>query len=118
MTAADRVTLCRVGIAVCKWLHQTLHDTHAVSAFQYLLPLMPELFRFAERASVSRAADVLRFDRFAVHDNDELSLRADMLLVRMCGVVPPSRLIEPFLIRIFEAIQSSTVSSRSEKAEQ
>ncbi|EIN13624.1 hypothetical protein PUNSTDRAFT_94808 [Punctularia strigosozonata HHB-11173 SS5] len=88
---AFQSTYDKVGIAVCKWLHSTLHDTHAVLAFQYILPLMPELFRFAE-----------------LHDNDELSLRADMLLVRMCGVVPPPRLIKPLLLRIFEAIQSST----------
>jgi proteasome activator subunit 4 len=31
---------CRVGIAVCRWLILVLHDTNAVSAFQYILPLM------------------------------------------------------------------------------
>lgn len=30
----------RVGIAVCRWLVQVLHDTNAISAFQYILPLM------------------------------------------------------------------------------
>lgn len=25
---------------MCKWLHRTLHDTHAVAAYEYILPLM------------------------------------------------------------------------------
>lgn len=58
--------ISRVGVAVCKWLYQTVHDVQAISTFQYILPLMvrfyfhstmfalifmlcqPELFRFAE----------------------------------------------------------------------
>ena len=30
----------RVGTTVCKWLHNSLHDLHAISTFDYLLPLM------------------------------------------------------------------------------
>jgi hypothetical protein len=30
----------RVGVTVCKWLFQSVHDTHAISAFDYILPLM------------------------------------------------------------------------------
>ena len=30
----------RVGIMVCKWLYQTVHDIQASSAFDYILPLM------------------------------------------------------------------------------
>jgi hypothetical protein len=30
----------RVGITVCKWLYQSLHDVHAISTFDYILPLM------------------------------------------------------------------------------
>ena len=30
----------RVGILVCKWLFQLIHDTNAVSAFDCILPLM------------------------------------------------------------------------------
>ncbi|KAG1716353.1 hypothetical protein ID866_837 [Astraeus odoratus] len=54
----------RVGITVCRWLHQSLHDTEAMSAFDYILPLLPELFRFTE-----------------VNDNDDLARRANVLLV-------------------------------------
>lgn len=30
----------RVGVTVCKWLYQTIHDIHASSVFDYILPLM------------------------------------------------------------------------------
>ncbi|KAJ4489583.1 hypothetical protein C8J55DRAFT_557490 [Lentinula edodes] len=80
----------RVAILVCRWLFQVVHDTNAVCVFDYILPLMPELFHFTE-----------------VNDNDELANRANILLVRMCGVSPPRPLIHPLLDTIFEAIQSS-----------
>ncbi|KAF5384678.1 hypothetical protein D9757_006201 [Collybiopsis confluens] len=80
----------RVGVLVCRWLFNIIHDTNAVCAFDYILPLMPELFRFTE-----------------VNDNDELSRRANLLLVRMCGVSPPRPLIHSILDEIFEAIQAS-----------
>ncbi|KAL5535214.1 BLM3_1 [Sanghuangporus sanghuang] len=80
----------RVGVTVCKWLYQTIHDIHASAAFDYILPLMPELFRFSE-----------------VNDNDDLSRRANNLLVRMCGVVPPRQLIDPLIDTIFDAIKTS-----------
>ncbi|KAF8898398.1 hypothetical protein BD779DRAFT_1607219 [Infundibulicybe gibba] len=87
---AFQSTYDRVGITVCKWLYLTLHDIHAISVFDYILPLMPELFRFTE-----------------VNDNDELAARASTLLVRMCGVTPPTSMIDSLLDAIFEAIQSS-----------
>ncbi|KAL0950828.1 hypothetical protein HGRIS_007590 [Hohenbuehelia grisea] len=91
-TRAFQSAYDRVGITICKWLIQSIHDTHASSVFDYVLPLMPELFRFTE-----------------VNDNDELASRANLLLVRMCGVMPPRSLINPILDAIFEAIQSSPV---------
>ncbi|KAF7437108.1 hypothetical protein PC9H_003942 [Pleurotus ostreatus] len=87
---AFQSTYDRVGITVCKWLYQSLHDTHAISVFDYILPLLPETFRFAEG-----------------DDNDELASRAGMLLVRMCGVTPPRPLINPILDAMFDAIQTS-----------
>jgi len=87
---AFQSTYDRVGVTICKWLHQTVHDTHAISVFDYILPLMPELFRFTE-----------------VHDNEELASRANNLLVRMCGVTPPRSMIKSILASIFEAIQKS-----------
>ncbi|KAJ3973169.1 hypothetical protein EV361DRAFT_980091 [Lentinula raphanica] len=80
----------RVAILVCRWLFQAVHDTNAICVFDYVLPLMPELFRFTE-----------------VNDNDELANRANILLVRMCGVSPPRPLVYPLLDAIFETIQSS-----------
>ncbi|KAL0579785.1 Proteasome activator BLM10 [Marasmius crinis-equi] len=80
----------RAGVTVCKWLFQSLHDTNAISVFDYILPLMPELFRFID-----------------LSDSDDLASRAKMLLVRMCGVSPPRPLINQILDQIFEAIQSS-----------
>ncbi|KAG1755021.1 uncharacterized protein EDB91DRAFT_1096855 [Suillus paluster] len=87
---AHQSTYDRVGIVVCRWLFQSVHSTDAISAFDYILPLMPELFRFTE-----------------VHDNEELARRANVLLVRMCGVVPPQSMIGPLLSTIFSAIQKS-----------
>jgi hypothetical protein len=50
---------CRVGVSVCRWLYQVIHDANAVSVFQYILPLMPEFFRFAERACPPRSEVLL-----------------------------------------------------------
>ncbi|KAF9056646.1 hypothetical protein BJ165DRAFT_1522537 [Panaeolus papilionaceus] len=87
---AFQSTYDRVGIVICKWLYQSLHDLHAISTFDYVLPLMGEFFRFSE-----------------VNDNNDLASRSSTLLVRMCGVTPPVSLINPLLDGIFEAIQSS-----------
>jgi len=87
---AFQSTYDKVGTTICRWLFQTVHDTNAISAFDYILPLMPELFRFTE-----------------VNDNDELLSRARMLLVRMCGVTPPRPLIGPILTAIFDTILTS-----------
>ncbi|KAL4243081.1 BLM10 family protein [Abortiporus biennis] len=87
---AFQSTYDRVGVLVCRWLFQMIHDTNAMSAFDYILPLMPELFRFTE-----------------INDNDDLANRAQVLLNRMCGVIPPRSLINPILDSIFKAIQTS-----------
>ncbi|KAJ7275353.1 hypothetical protein B0H12DRAFT_1086888 [Mycena haematopus] len=80
----------RVGITVCKFLFQLLLDTSAISVFDYILPLMPELFRFAE-----------------VNDNADLATRGNDVLVQMCGVNPPRSLINPLIDGIFDAIGNS-----------
>ncbi|KAL4069445.1 hypothetical protein J3A83DRAFT_4095440 [Scleroderma citrinum] len=87
---AFQSTYDRVGITVCRWLYQSLHDTEAMSTFDYILPLLPEIFRFTE-----------------VSDSEDLTHRANVLLVRMCGVTPPRSLIPPLLDAIFAAIQKS-----------
>ncbi|KAI0001825.1 hypothetical protein BJV77DRAFT_16959 [Russula vinacea] len=87
---AFQSTYDKVATTICRWLFQTVHDTNAITAFDYILPLMPELFRFTE-----------------VNDNDELLSRARMLLVRMCGVTLPRPLIGPILNAIFDTILSS-----------
>ncbi|KAI0343952.1 hypothetical protein BDW22DRAFT_1355187 [Trametopsis cervina] len=88
---AFQSTYDRVGIMVCRWLFQLIHDTHASVAFDYILPLMPELFRFTE-----------------INDNEDLALRSKVLLNRMCGVHPPRPLLIPILDSMFQAIQTST----------
>ncbi|KAG6832246.1 hypothetical protein H0H92_004211 [Tricholoma furcatifolium] len=87
---AFQSTYDRVGILVCKWLYRVVHDVHAIPVFDYILPLMPELFRFTE-----------------LHDNTDLSNRANVLLVRMCGVTPPLPMVPLLLDGIFEAIRTS-----------
>ncbi|KAI0702460.1 hypothetical protein BC835DRAFT_1411015 [Cytidiella melzeri] len=88
---AFQSTYDRVGIMVCRWLFQLIHDTHASVAFDYIIPLMPELFRFTE-----------------VNDNDDLALRSKVLLNRLCGVIPPRPLLLPVLDSMCTAIQTST----------
>lgn len=87
---AFQSTYDRVGTTVCKWLYQSLHDLHAISAFDYILPLMSEIFRFTE-----------------LNDNDDLASRASRLLIRMCGVTPPVPLVNPILDATFHTIQNS-----------
>ncbi|KAI0094570.1 armadillo-type protein [Irpex rosettiformis] len=88
---AFQSTYDRVGIMVCRWLFQVIHDTHASVAFDYILPLMPELFRFTE-----------------INDNDDLALRSKVLLNRMCGVISPKPFLIPILDEMFTAIQTSS----------
>ncbi|KAJ6627245.1 hypothetical protein B0H10DRAFT_1941394 [Mycena sp. CBHHK59/15] len=80
----------KVGITVCKWFFRVLLDTSAISVFDYILPLMPELFRFTE-----------------VNDNETLQERANDVLVQMCGVNPPRSLINLIFDAIFDTIQNS-----------
>ncbi|EJD55475.1 hypothetical protein AURDEDRAFT_109790 [Auricularia subglabra TFB-10046 SS5] len=89
-TRAFQSTYDRVGVTVCKWLFQAFHDVQAVCTFDYILPLMPELFRFTE-----------------VNDNDELAARASLVLVRMCGVTPPTALVNPLIDAMFDAIRKA-----------
>lgn len=44
-----------------------------------------------------------------MHDNEELARRANLLLVRMCGVAPPQSMIGHLLNAIFSAIQKAPV---------
>lgn len=121
----------RVGTTVCRWLFQTVHDTSAISVFDYILPLMVSCLDLvilpAETDSVSYLSPnfsaspkvrpqyhfYLRFifspRNIVVNDNNELVNRARTLLVRMCGVTPPRPLIGPILKAIFSAIQNSPV---------
>lgn len=46
----------RVGVTVCKWLFQSLHDVQAGSIFDYILPLMVCLL---VRKALSFADDLL-----------------------------------------------------------
>ncbi|KAH8835425.1 hypothetical protein DL96DRAFT_1702409 [Flagelloscypha sp. PMI_526] len=89
-TRALHSTYDRVGVTVCKWLFQSLHDIHALSVYDYILPLIPELLRFTE-----------------LNDHDDLAVRANSVLVRMCGVIPPSTCVIPVLDAIFKVIQNS-----------
>ncbi|KAK7694363.1 hypothetical protein QCA50_001549 [Cerrena zonata] len=87
---AFQSTYDRVGIMVCRWLFQSIHDTNAVKIFDYIMPLLPEIFRFTE-----------------INDNNDLAQRSKLLLIRMCGVTPPKPLVSPILSAIFNAIQTS-----------
>ena len=127
---AFQSTYDRIGILVCRWLFQVLHDINASSAFDYILPLMvrrqlhvikghandlslkPELFRFTESESTQVLLVYIISTKASpsVNDNDDLAHRAKLLLIRMCGVIPPRSLINPLLDAIFTAIQTSPVS--------
>ncbi|KAJ7666434.1 hypothetical protein B0H17DRAFT_1162542 [Mycena rosella] len=82
---AFQSTYDRVGITICKFLFQLLLDASAISVFDYILPLMPELF---------------------LNDNEALATRSNDVLVQMCGVNPPRELINPLFDAIFEAQNS------------
>ncbi|KAF4606976.1 hypothetical protein EYR38_001031 [Pleurotus pulmonarius] len=49
---AFQSTYDRVGITVCKWLYQSLHDTHAISVFDYILPLLDRFVRLAKNSHI------------------------------------------------------------------
>ncbi|KAF5355656.1 hypothetical protein D9756_004216 [Leucocoprinus leucothites] len=105
---AFQSTYDRVGTTVCKWLYQSLHDLHAISAFDYILPLMVRDFnvdRIPQTDSGIGQSEIFRFTE--LNDNDDLASRASRLLVRMCGVTPPVPLVSPILDAIFHTIQNS-----------
>ena len=83
-------------------------DVQAITIFECILPLMPELFRFSERES-KRPAYSPSDNTHLVGDNDDLVARTDLLLSRMCGVSPPRELINPLLDSVFNAIKHSSV---------
>lgn len=56
------------------------------------------------------AWQVLNYSLMTVNDNSELAKRASVLLVRMCGIVPPHSMVDPVLDGMFEAIEESPVS--------
>ena len=102
----------RVGILVCKWLFQMIHDVNAISAFDYILPLMVSYFPHPSRRSLtSQQPELVRFTE--VNDNDELAYRAKLLMVRMCGVIVPRQYINPLLHELFSAIQTFPVGYRA-----
>ncbi|KAJ7102239.1 hypothetical protein B0H15DRAFT_813790 [Mycena belliarum] len=88
---AFQSTYDRVGITICNFLFQLLLDASAISVFDYILPLMPELFRFTE-----------------VSDNEALATKSNDVLVQMCGVNPPRELINSLFDAIFDAQNSSS----------
>lgn len=45
-----------VGILVCKWLFQMVHDVNAVSAFDYILPLMVSFLPYISSRTVADPA--------------------------------------------------------------
>lgn len=46
---AFQSTYDRIGILVCRWLFQVVHDTNATSTFDYILPLMVRTLHFTVR---------------------------------------------------------------------
>lgn len=118
----------RVGIAICKWLFQMVHDTQAISVFDYILPLMASTAASLSLAVIQHlsTARVIplhwgyvcfipscqpsSLSQIAVNDNEELESRANVLLVKICGVTPPRALVDPIFDAIFQAIRESPVS--------
>ncbi|KAF7306649.1 Membrane protein [Mycena indigotica] len=87
---AFQSTYDRMGITICTFLFEHLLEPSAIAVFDYIVPLMPELFRFTE-----------------VNDNEDLATRGNDVLVQMCGVNPPRQLINPIIDGIFDTIQNS-----------
>nr|GAT49743.1 membrane protein [Mycena chlorophos] len=87
---AFQSTYDRMGVTICKFLFQHLLEPTAIATFDYIVPLMPELFRFTE-----------------VNDNDDLATRGNDVLVQMCGVRPPHQLVNSVIDGIFDTIQNS-----------
>ena len=75
---------------------------------------------FSPSFSASRKVRLMYLDdrnhanTLTVPDNDELAQRANLLLVRMCGVTPPASLVNPILDAIFDAIQNSPVCMQNQ----
>ncbi|KAG8908485.1 hypothetical protein FRB99_005843 [Tulasnella sp. 403] len=87
---APRSQYDRMLTTVIRWLYEGLAEVNATSMYQYILPLLPELFKAAE-----------------LQDSDDLARRAHSLLVGLCGVTPPLPVVPRLLEAIFETIRTS-----------
>jgi proteasome activator subunit 4 len=53
-TRAFQSTYDRIGVSVCRWLFLMLHDSHAISVFDYIVPLMVRVALFLLAPTHSR----------------------------------------------------------------
>ncbi|KZT61305.1 hypothetical protein CALCODRAFT_514830 [Calocera cornea HHB12733] len=84
-------TYDKVAGTIVRFLFGMLHDINAAMAFQYILPMIPELFRM-----------------LIMEDSVDLAARAAMLLIRMNGVPMPRSTLSTILDTLFDVIRTST----------
>nr|ODN78210.1 proteasome activator subunit 4 [Cryptococcus depauperatus CBS 7841] len=73
------------------WLTVELSDVHAVSAFPYVIPILPQIFELRE-----------------LHDNIELQRNCGRLLAMITGITPALDLVEPLMASLISILQAST----------
>ncbi|EJU01100.1 hypothetical protein DACRYDRAFT_22883 [Dacryopinax primogenitus] len=84
-------TYDKVAGTLVRFLFGMLHDINAAMAFQYILPMIPELFRM-----------------LIMEDSTDLAARSAMLLIRMNGVPMPRNTLSSVLSTLFDVIRTST----------
>ncbi|KAG8998807.1 hypothetical protein FRB90_012229 [Tulasnella sp. 427] len=88
--SAPRSTYDRKLMTIIRWLFTGLQEINASSMFQYIIPMLPELFKAAE-----------------LQDNDALARRSQTLLASLCGVTPPLSKLPALLDVVFDTIRNS-----------
>lgn len=87
---APRSPYDRKLMTIIRWLFTGLQEVNASSMFQYIIPMLPELFKAAE-----------------LQDHDALARRSQTLLTALCGVTPPLPKLPNLLDVIFVTIRKS-----------
>jgi len=79
------------ALTTLTWLIVELSDVHAVAAFPYIIPFLPEIFELRD-----------------LNDNPDLQRTAGRLLAMITAITPALDLIEPLMETLISILQNTT----------
>ncbi|WWD21364.1 hypothetical protein CI109_105848 [Kwoniella shandongensis] len=79
------------ALTALSWLSVELSDVHAVAAFPYIIPILPEIFELRD-----------------LNDNVDLQRTSGRLLAVITSITPALDLIEPLMEKLISILQNSS----------